>query len=114
MPYIAVEGARVRCSHGMGFASPQSSRRFLRFAGRRVLVAPDMPANGVRLCPHRGPTVKPCQSTLPLTSGVSRFVFANNAPVVLEGATGGTDGVPPGVTTYTVRAAGQGLVSAGG
>ena len=111
---IATEAAKVRCSHGMGRASPVSSVRFLRFAGRAALAADDLAFNGVTLCPVIGPAVKPCTATLPLVSGASRFVRANGRPLALLGATGGTDGVPPGVTLWSVLDAGQTLVRAGG
>ena len=114
MPLLAVEGAKIRCSHSLGYAKPRSSRGFLRIAGQPVFVAGDMPANFITLCPNYGPTTKPCTGTLPLANGISRFVFANDAPVVLEGATGPTDGIPPGLTTYSIRAAGQSFVQAAG
>lgn len=109
---IAVESAKVRCSHGMGYARPKSSRPFVRMRGRAVLVDRDMSGNTVRLCPNVGPTTKPCRNTLPLMTGRSTFVFANGAPVVLHRASGLTDGIPPGVTTYRVRKPGQELVRA--
>ena len=111
---IVVEGAKVRCSHGMGYARPKSSRPFLRMQARAVLVDRDMPGNTIRLCPNVGPTTKPCKNTLPLASGRSTFVFANGAPVVLHRAQGPSDGIPPGVTTYGVRKPGQDLVRAQG
>jgi len=114
MPHVATESAKVRCSHGMGYAQPKSSRRFLRIKGKPVLVDRDMPANAISLCPNYGPTTKPCTRTLPLAAGRSGFVFANGAPVVLDQAKGPTDGIPPGLTSYAVRAPGQSLVSVGG
>lgn len=114
MPAFAVEGAKVRCSHGMGYAKPRSSRAFLKFDGRAALVARDLAWNPISLCPNYGPTVKPCMNTLPLAAGFSSFVFANGAPLAFDGAKGPTDGVPPGVTSYGVRAPGQTLVRAGG
>lgn len=114
MPHIATESARVRCSHGMGYARPLGSRRFLRIAGKPVLVDRDMPANAISLCPNYGPTTKPCTRSLPLISGRSGFVFAGGAPLVLDQAAGPTDGIPPGLTTYRVRSPGQGFVSVSG
>lgn len=111
---IAVEGAKVRCSHGMGYAKPVSSRPFLTIKGRAVLVDRDLPGNKIRLCPNVGPTTKPCTRTLPLAKGWSTFVFANGAPVALVKAKGPTDGIPPGVTYYSIRTPGQDLVRTSG
>ena len=107
---IAVQSARVRCSHGMGYARPVSSRSFCRIKGRAVLVDRDLPGNSVSLCPNYGPTTKPCTLTLPLVSGRSALVFVNGAPVALHRAKGPTDGIPPGITTYSIRSPGQSLV----
>ncbi len=112
MAEVAVETAKVRCSHGMGYARPTSSRPFLRIGSVPVLVAGDMAGNAIRLCPNYGPTMKPCTATLPLVSGRSRLVFANGAPLVLHRATGPTDGIPPGATSFSVRAPGQEFVFA--
>ncbi len=114
MPNIATESARVRCSHGMGYAKPVSSRPFLRINGKPVLVDVDMSGNSISLCPNYGPTTKPCQTTLALAKGRSSFVFANGRPVVFHAAIGPTDGIPPGITTWSVLDAGQDLVKAGG
>ena len=114
MPLIAVEGASVRCSHRLGRAKPRSSRPFLRINGRAVLVREDLPANAISWCPNYGVALKPCQTTLPLVSGFSRFVFADGRPVAFVNAVGPTDGVPPGVTIYSIRDPGQELVEAAG
>ncbi len=108
---IAVEGAKTRCSHGMGMARPRSSCPFVEINGKPILVEPDMAGVAIRLCPNIGPTVKPCTRTLPLAKGRSTFVFAAGAPVVLDGAKGPTDGIPPGATTWSVRAPGQSFVT---
>lgn len=114
MRELVVEGAKVRCSHGMGFARPRASREFLRILGRGVLVDIDMVGNSIRLCPNVGPTTKPCTTTLLLTNGRSNFVFANGAAVVLHRARGATNGIPPGVTYYSVKAPNQPFVFATG
>lgn len=114
MPRIAVEKARIRCSHDAGRAKAVSSRPFLRIAGSAVLVAPDMAGNSVSWCPNVGPTTRPCKVTRPIAKGQSRFIFANGAPVVLHRATGPTDGIPPGFTTWRVREPGQEFVHASG
>lgn len=114
MRNIATENARVRCSHGMGNAKPQSSRPFLRISGAAVLVDADMPGNSIKRCPNYGPTTKPCTTTLPLATGRSSFVFAAGRPVVFEAARGPTDGIPPGITTYAVLRAGQDFTKASG
>jgi hypothetical protein len=98
----------------MGYARPPGSRRFFRIAGKPVLVDRDMPANAISLCPNYGPTTKPCTMTLPLATGRSGFVFVGGAAVVLDQARGPTDGIPPGLTSYAVRAPGQFFVSVSG
>ncbi|MBX3569841.1 MAG: hypothetical protein KF914_17385 [Rhizobiaceae bacterium] len=113
MPLVAVEGCKCRCSHGMGRSTPKSSRPFLRIGGSAVLTVDDMAYNFVSFCPNLGPTVKPCDTTLPLVTGRSAFVFANDSPIVFDLAQGGTDGVPPGVTTWAVIEPGQTFVRAG-
>ena len=114
MRAIAVEGAKVRCSHALGSARPRSSRSFLRICGRAVLVRQDLEANPISWCPNYGVAVKPCLRTGPLVTGFSRFVFAGGRPVAFVAALGPTDGVPPGVTTYSIRASAQDLVGADG
>jgi hypothetical protein len=114
MPLIAVEGASVRCSHRLGRAKPRSSRAFLRIDGHPVLVRQDLAANGISWCPNYGVSVKPCTMTGPLANGFSSFVFADGRPVAFVQAVGPTDGVPPGVTTYSIRDPGQDLVGASG
>lgn len=114
MPMISTEAASVRCSHGMGYAKPVSSRPWLRINGEPVLVDRDLPGNAIKSCPNYGPTVKPCKTTLALVSGRSALVFAGGRPVVFQAARGPTDGIPPGATTYSVRKAGQDFTQAGG
>lgn len=114
MPVLARESAKVRCSHKTGYARPKASRPFLTIASVPVLVDRDLHGNAIKLCPNLGPTTKPCKTTLPLVAGQSGFVFSGGAPVVFGRATGATDGIPPGATTWTVIDPDQDFVHASG
>lgn len=112
MSVLARQTAKVRCSHKLGYAKPIASRPFVRINGEPILVDRDMPGNTIRMCPNVGPTTKPCTVTLRLSAGRSSLVFANGAAVVFGDATGPTDGIPPGATTWRVLDPDQGFVHA--
>lgn len=105
--------AVVTCDHVVGVSPQQASRKFVTIEGDPVLRFPDPVGRPIFGCPNVGPTLKPCTSLLPMQAGKSSFVTIAGAAVCIETTTGLTDGTPPGMVKYKVRAAGQSLVDIG-
>jgi len=108
---VMTEDAIVICSHQLGNVSNQPSQKLVTINNRRVLVDNDPEQRSIRLCPNIGVTMKPCQNTLKVMVGYSTFVKIDGKKICLQTVTGLTDGTPPGIVNYSVRAAGQQLVT---
>jgi hypothetical protein len=107
---VMTEDAIVLCTHQLGTVSNQPSQKLVTINGRRVLVDNDPEQRSIRLCPNIGVTMKPCQNTLKVLVGYSTFVKIDGKKICLQTVTGMTDGTPPAIVQYNVRAAGQHLV----
>jgi hypothetical protein len=107
---VMTEDAIVLCTHQLGNVENKPSQKLVTINGRRVLVDNDPEQRSVRLCPNIGVTMKPCQNTLKVVAGYSTFVKIDGKKICLQTVTGMTDGTPPGIVQYNVRAAGQHLV----
>jgi uncharacterized Zn-binding protein involved in type VI secretion len=107
---LLTDQAILVCGHS-GRVAISGAQSFVTINGRRILVEGDPEAKGIGGCPNIGPTIKPCTSTLKVQAGYSTFVRINGRAVCLETVTGVTDGTPPGLVKYTVRAPGQALVT---
>jgi len=107
---VMTEDAIVVCTHQLGNVGNQPSQALVTVNGRKVLVDNDPESRNVRLCPNIGVTMKPCTTTLKVVAGYSTLVKVDGHAVCLDTVTGMTDGTPPGIVQYQVRAAGQQLV----
>ncbi len=103
--------AVVTCDHVVGIVGIVASQQFVTIDGKAVLVSPDPVGKPIVGCPNIGPTIKPCLTTLAVKKGYSDFVSVDGRKVCLEPVTGLTDGTPPGVVNYKVRAPGQQFVN---
>jgi hypothetical protein len=106
------EDATIVCTHELGNVKVTTSQRLVTIGGRIVLVRPDPEGRDIRGCPNIGVSIKPCQHTLAVKVGYSRFVRINGQPVVLDNLGGLTDGTPPGLVRYKARQPGQQTVTA--
>ncbi len=104
------EDCVVTCKHIMGVVKHDPRQALVTVAGRRVLVATDPENRPIAGCPNVGATIKPCATTLKVQQGYSSLIRIDGANVCLDTVTGLTDGTPPGMVKYLVRAPGQVLV----
>ena len=111
---VMTEDAIVVCTHQLGNVGNQPSQSLVTINARKVLVDNDPESRNVRLCPNIGVTMKPCTTTLKVVAGYSTLVKIDGHAVCLDTVTGMTDGTPPGIVQYQVRAAGQQLVGSSG
>src|SRR3954452_5440694 len=107
---VMTEDAIVVCTHALGNVGNQPSQTLVTIGGRSVLVDHDPDQRSVRLCPNIGVTMKPCTTTLKVVAAYSTLVKIDGHAICLDTVTGMTDGTPPGIVQYQVRAAGQQLV----
>jgi hypothetical protein len=111
---LLTEDAVLVCDHVLGKVSNVPTQDLVTVEGRQALVETDPEGKSISGCPNVGATIKPCQMTLKVQVGYSDFIRIDNRRVCLDTVTGHTDGTPPGVPKYTVRSAGQTLVSEAG
>ena len=107
------EDAVMACEHG-GSVKLQTTQNFVRIAKRHVLIEPNPEGRSIGGCPNSNPVIgiRPCLHTLKVKDGYSRFVRIAKWAICLETIQGLTDGTPPGIVNYRVRAPGQNLVEA--
>lgn len=103
--------ATIKCGHD-GVVRNVPGQHWVRVDGAPVLVHNDPQGRDIVHCPNIGPTMKPCVKTLRVITGYSDYIRVGGEAVVLSTLDGLTDGTVPGTVHYTVRAAGQGFVSA--
>jgi hypothetical protein len=108
---IVTLAAVVRCGHD-GHVQNVASQSWVRGPGGAVLVDADPEHRRVAGCPNIGPTVKPCTTTLAVSTGYSSWLRIDGRRIVLSNLDGLTDGTVPGTVHYTVRDPGQSLVGA--
>jgi hypothetical protein len=105
MAKVLTAMALVTCSH-QGTVKVAASQRTLKAEGSPVLVMGDMegkPIVGCTLAPS--PSTTPCSAVVSTVSGVATKLSVGSKPVLLKGAIGFTNSIPPG--TWQVRSAGQ-------
>lgn len=107
---ILTEDAILKCKHD-GSVAIKPSQSLVTVEGRLVLVEPDPEGRPISACPNYGLTIKPCVTTLKVNAGYSTLLRIDGKPVCLDTVVGLTDGTPPGLVEYTVRAAGQEFVA---
>jgi len=107
------EDAVLACDHG-GTVRLDTTQDFVRIEKRRVLIEPNPEGRPIAGCPNSNPTIgiRSCLHTLKVKEGYSQFVRIAGKPVCLDSIEGLTDGTPPGVVNYKVRAPGQTFVEA--
>jgi hypothetical protein len=110
MPLLT-EDAVLTCRHELGTVGIVGTQDLVTIGGRRVLVEHDPEGRPIVGCPNVGATIKPCLLTLKAQAGYSNWIRAGGRRVCLDTITGLTDGTPPGIVKYQVRAAGQSLVT---
>ncbi|MBN1172598.1 MAG: hypothetical protein JXA67_10540 [Micromonosporaceae bacterium] len=111
MPKVLTAAAVVLCPHG-GKVQIIPSQTATAIAGNPVLVVGDLDGKPIVGCAQPvSQSTAPCTATLPMTVGASTAVVAGGVPVLLETATGMTNGVPSG--SWQVQSPGQAVVDAG-
>ena len=108
---LLTEDAVLTCKHELGIVGIVGTQSLLTIEGRKVLVDSDPEARPIVGCPNVGATIKPCLLTLKAQAGYSDWIRVDGRRVCLDVITGLTDGTPPGVVKYQVRAPGQSLVT---
>jgi hypothetical protein len=108
MPKVLTEGSTLTCLH-QGTVQLTASQSVLKVGGKPVLVQGDLEGKAISGC--KTPTSqssKPCLTVVAMALGAATTLKAGGKPVLLDTATGTTDGVTPAPTNqWTVQAAGQ-------
>ena len=104
------EDAVVVCQHELGHVQNVPSQNWVTVAKRRVLVEIDPEGRTIKGCPNMGVGIRPCLTTLKVTSGYSNLIRIGGKRLCLDTVTGLTDGTPPGLVKYKVNNAGQPFV----
>ena len=108
---LLTEDAVLTCRHELGVVAIVGTQNLLTIGGRKVLVDGDPESRPIAGCPNVGATIKPCLSTLKAQTGYSDWIRVDGRRVCLDTITGLTDGTPPGIVKFQVRAPGQSLVT---
>lgn len=111
MSNVLTEASVIKCPHG-GTVHATASQHALKADGHPVLVQTDLMGAPISLCtipldPTTG--TKPCQLVTSVTAGMAVKMTINGQPIMLDTATGLTDGIPkpPVPVFWTVQSAGQ-------
>lgn len=109
------EDAILNCQHG-GTVKLITTQDFVRINKRLVLIEDNPENRSIHACPNENPVIgiKRCMLTLKVKEGYSAFIRIAGHAVCLDTVEGLTDGTPPMMIKYTVKAPGQSLVEAGG
>lgn len=109
---LLTSAAVLVCDHVSGIVGLAPTQEWVRAAGVPLLVRDNPEHRPITGCPNYGATIKPCVTTLAVQKGYSGFIRIGRREVCLDSVTGLTDGTPPGIVKYTVRAPGQPFVGA--
>jgi hypothetical protein len=101
----------IVCRHQLGIANVPPTQVLVTVEQRRIFVDNDPEAKSIAGCPHLGPGIKPCTTTLKVKTGYSTLVRIAGHSVCLDTVSGLTDGTPPGTVKYVVHTPGQSFVS---
>jgi hypothetical protein len=105
------EDAKLACAHDDGVVDIEATQKLVRIDGRRVLVHPNPEKRPIKHCPWVAPGQFACLLTLSVREGYSPTIRIDGKKVCLDTVAGLTNGTPQGTFDYTVRRAGQVLVS---
>ena len=106
MPNILTTGSTVKCAHG-GTVTLKASQTKLTIDGQPALLALDLVGAPIPDCPIKpAPGVAPCLAVTSVIAGTATTVIIDKMPVLLDTATGLTNGVPQ-PAPWKVISAGQ-------
>jgi hypothetical protein len=109
MPYILTTGSTVQCPHG-GTVALQAGQTKLKVDGSPALIEGDLDNATISGCstvtnPNTGD--KQCTMVVGMSSGAATELKVSNKAVLLETASGTTDGVSTTGNVWHVQTAGQ-------
>lgn len=115
MPKVLTQSSILVCAH-QGQISLTASQQLLSIAGDAVLVEGDLAGATIAGCTTpSNPTTgtKPCLTVVAMAAGASTNLTVGGKAVLLDTATGTTDGVTAVPSnTWSVQSAGQTIVDA--
>jgi hypothetical protein len=107
MPNVITAGSTVKCAH-QGTVQLVPSQQVLNVDGRAVLVMGDLEGKPISGCTVPATqSSKPCTTVVKMIAGAATKLRAGNKAVLLDTATGLTDGLPAPGNVWTVQTAGQ-------
>jgi hypothetical protein len=109
--FFLTDQAKIVCKHELGQIQNVASQNWVKIAAHPILVDSDPEGRTIKGCPMYGVGIKPCQNTLKVTMGYSKFIRVGGKAVSLDSLSGLTDGTPPGAVKYKANYAGQEFVS---
>ena len=105
MAKVITEGSTIKCPH-QGTVKFTASQQKLKVGGQAVLVSTDAMSGVIRGCKTQlTSTTQPCLKVVSLISDPAKKLTVDQIPVLLDTATGLTDGKPP--ASWSVQSAEQ-------
>jgi hypothetical protein len=106
MASVLTTASTVKCAHG-GTVTLKASQSQLLVAGNPALTALDLVGAPIQSCPVvSSPSSAPCVTVATVIVGPATTLLVNGQPVLLDTATGLTNGVPS-PATWSVSSAGH-------
>lgn len=106
MPKVLTAASQLECAHG-GKLQVTAGQSKLKVGGDAVLLQPDILAATISGCTtptNATPPTKPCMKVMGLDGGLSQTLKVDGVAVVLETATGSTEGVSiPPTPSWSVK-----------
>jgi hypothetical protein len=109
MASVVTTAGMVVCSH-QATATLTASQSKLKAGGSAVLLATDIVGATIAACTNVGTGLTPCSTVVSLIAGQSTKLTIGSQPVLLDSATGPTNGFP--AATWSVKSAGQSVLTA--
>jgi hypothetical protein len=104
MPSILTTGSTVKCAHG-GTVTLKASQTKLTVDSQPALVARDLVGAPIPDCPVKpAPGVAPCLAVTSVIAGTATILIIDGGLVLLDTATGLTNGVPQPATWSVISA----------
>lgn len=112
MPHVLTVGSTVTCAH-QGRVQLVASQDALKVNGQAVLVMGDLDGATIANCQAPvTPSSTKCTTVVAMIAGAAATLTAGGKPVLLDTATGLTNGTPPPGNIWMVQSAGQTVLSA--